>query len=72
MLGVRNAGAIKKGLLAPILLFCYAVGGIFLDLVLFFDHEFENNPGMVFTGLALGAIMIAAGVVLLRRRKKPN
>jgi LPXTG-motif cell wall-anchored protein len=70
MLGVRNAGVIKKGLLAPILLFCYAIAGVFLDFVLLFDHEFEDNPGMVFIGLALGVIMIAVGVIILRRRKK--
>lgn len=70
MLGVRNAGIIKKGLLAPLLLFCYATAGIFLDFVLLFDHEFDDNPGMVFIGLALGAIMIVVGVILLHLRKK--
>jgi LPXTG-motif cell wall-anchored protein len=70
MLGVRNAGVIKKGLLAPILLFCYTIAGIFLDFVLLFDHEFKYNPGVAFIGLALGVIMIAIGVIMLRRRKK--
>jgi hypothetical protein len=69
MLGVRNTGVIKRGFLTPILLFCYAVGGIFLDFVLLFDHEFEDKPWLVFVGLALGAVMIAVGVVMLRRRK---
>jgi LPXTG-motif cell wall-anchored protein len=70
MLGIRNAGVIKKGLLAPILLFCYAIAGIILDFVLLFDHEFEDKPWLVFIGLALSAIMIAVGVLLLYRRKK--
>lgn len=70
MLGVRNAGVFKKGLFVPLMLFCYAAGIILLDLVLFFDREFEDNPGLVFIGLALGVIMIVAGIILLRRRKK--
>jgi LPXTG-motif cell wall-anchored protein len=70
MLGIRNAGVIKKGFLAPILLFCYAIASIFLDFVLLIDHEFEKNPGIVFIGLALGVIMIVVGVIMLRRRKK--
>jgi hypothetical protein len=69
MLGVRNAGVIKKSVFTPLMLFCYAAGIILLDLVLYFDHEFEDKPWLVFIGLALGVIMIVAGVILLRLRK---
>ncbi|GHU57487.1 hypothetical protein AGMMS49975_23160 [Clostridia bacterium] len=70
MLGIRNAGIIKRGLLAPLLLFCYATATIILDFALLFDNEFGDSPDMVFIGLALGAIMIAVGVIVLRLRKK--
>jgi hypothetical protein len=69
MLGIRNAGVIKKSVFAPLMLFFYAAGIILLDLVLFFDHEFEDKPWLVFIGLAFGVIMIAVGIILLRLHK---
>ncbi|GHU80266.1 hypothetical protein FACS1894191_5120 [Clostridia bacterium] len=70
MLGIRNAGVIKKGLLAPALLFCYALGGVILNTALILDGEFEEYPNMAYIGFMLGGAMLAVGAFLLYRRKK--
>lgn len=67
MWGVFNTGVIKKGLLAPILLLCFGVGGILLSVVLLLDGEFEESPGMSLIGAGLGVILICVGVLSLRK-----
>lgn len=69
MWGLSNAGAIKKGFLAPILLLCFGAGGILLSIVLLLDGEFEELPGLAFVGVALGAILIIIGTIRLRKVK---
>ncbi len=69
MWGIYNVGAIKKGFLAPILLFCYGAGGIFLSVALLLDGEFEESPGMAIIGVALGVILIVVGIIRLRKVK---
>ena len=65
MWGVYNAGMIKKGLLAPILLFCFGAGGIVLSIVLLLDGEFENSPWLAIVGVALGIALIVIGTIRL-------
>lgn len=69
MWGIYNAGAIKKGLLAPILLFCFGAGGILLSVALLLDGEFEESPGMALIGIALGVVLIVIGTIRLRKAK---
>ncbi|GHU78593.1 hypothetical protein FACS1894188_13570 [Clostridia bacterium] len=70
MLGVSNAGVIKKGLFAPTLLFCYALGVTILNTSLLLNGEFEEYPGFAVIGFVLGAIQIAVGAALLHGREK--
>lgn len=74
VLGVYNAGVIKKGFLAPIFLFCFGVGGIFLSIVLLLDGEFEDLPGLALIGVAFGVMLIIIGAVRVRkvRQHKPG
>lgn len=67
MWGIHNAGVIKKGLLAPIFLFCFGAGAILLSIVLLLDGEFEQLPGLAFIGVALGVALIVLGMVSLRK-----
>lgn len=67
MCGVYNTGAIKKGFLAPILMLCFGVGGILFSVILLLDGEFEESPGIALIGVALGAILIAIGMIRLRK-----
>lgn len=60
---------IKKGLLAPIILFCFGAGGIFLSVVLLLDGEFEELPGMAIIGVVLGVVLIVIGAIRLRKAK---
>lgn len=70
MLGINNAGVINKGFLVPILLLCFGAGGILVSIVLLFDGEFEENPGMAFIGVALGVALIFVGAVMIRRKRQ--
>lgn len=70
LLGISNAGVIKKGYLAPILLLCYGAGITFLSVLLFFDGEFEGFQHMFFVGLALGIILLVVGAILFCKHKK--
>lgn len=69
MWGVYNSGVIKKGLLEPVLLFCFGAGGILLSVVLLLDGEFEKSPGMAFIGVVLGVALIVIGMIRLRKMK---
>lgn len=69
MWGVYNAGVIKKGFLAPILLLCFGAGGILLSVVLLLDGEFEETPGIAFIGAALGVALIVIGTIRFRKAK---
>ena len=70
MWGVYNADMIKKGFLAPIFLFCFGAGGIFLSIVLLLDGEFEESPGLALIGVALGVVLIIIGFVRLRNNNR--
>ena len=72
MWGVYNAGMIKKGFLAPILLFCFGAGGIILSIVLLLDGEFENSPWLALVGVALGIALISTGAMRLRQVNTKN
>lgn len=71
LLALWNAGVVKFGLLAPILLFCYAVGIIALDIRLFLEGEFDNVKILIAI-IGAAVMMISVGVVLLVRRKFPQ
>lgn len=66
MWGLSNAGVIKKGFLAPILLFCFGAGGIVLSIVLLLDGEFGKSPWLAIVGVVLGIILIALGSISMR------
>ncbi len=66
MWGIHNAGVIKRGLFAPILLFCFGAGGIVLSIAMLFDIEFKDSPGLPLIGIALGIALIVAGAMRLR------
>lgn len=70
MWGIYNAGIIKKGSLAPILLFCFGAGGIILSIVLLLDGEFEALPGLAFVGVALGIALVVIGAIRLKITRK--
>lgn len=67
--GIYNTGVIKKGFLVPILLFCFGASGILLSVVLLFDGEFEESPGLALIGVALGIILIVIGAIRVRKVK---
>jgi peptidoglycan/LPS O-acetylase OafA/YrhL len=68
MCGIYNAGVIKKGFLVPTLLLSFGAGGIFVSVLLLFDGEFEDNPGMALIGVALGLVLICFGAIMARKR----
>ncbi|GHU72728.1 hypothetical protein FACS1894184_20630 [Clostridia bacterium] len=70
MLGVHNADVIKKGLLAPTVLFCYALGVTILNISLILNGELEEYPNMAYIGFLLGGAMLSVGVFLLSLRRK--
>ena len=67
MRGVHNTGAVRKGLLTPIILFCFGVGGIFLSVVLLLDGEFEDSPELALIGIAFGIVLIVTGAFRLKK-----
>ncbi len=69
MWGVYNAGVIKKGFLAPIILFCYGAGGIIISVAMLFDGEFEESPGIALIGVALGVLLIIIGAIKLKKAR---
>lgn len=68
MWGIYNAGVIKKGFLASILLLCFGVGIIIVSALLLFDGEFEDNPGIAFLAIAVGIVLIGIGMLIVRKR----
>jgi hypothetical protein len=70
MLGVNKTGIIRKGFLAPILLFCFSVFVIFLDSAILLDGEFEDKPQLSLIGYGGGVIMLIAGIMRMRKLKK--
>jgi hypothetical protein len=71
MFALRNACVVKPGFLAPILLFCYAVGVAALDVLLFLEGEFDSIKALAAV-FVLAAVMVAVGVALLYRRRQPG
>lgn len=69
MFGVYNTGVIKKGLLAPFILFCFGAGGIILSIALLLDGEFEDKPWIAAIGVAIGVVLIVIGTIRLRKAK---
>lgn len=69
MRGVYNAGIIKKGFLAPILLFCFGAGAVALSIALLVNGEFEDSPWLALVGVALGALLIVLGGIQLRKTR---
>jgi hypothetical protein len=69
MRGIYNAGVVKKGLHAPIILFCFGAGGLFLSIILLLDGEFGNSPGLAFIGVVIGVVLIVIGMIRLRKAK---
>jgi len=69
MWGIYNAGVIKKGFLVPVLLLCFGAVGILVSIILLFDGEFEDNPGMALISVALGLVLICIGAVLARKHR---
>lgn len=69
LLGIRNAGIVKKEYFLPIILLCFGLGGIVLSIVLLLDGEFGESPGLAAIGIALGVAMICMAILLLRKRK---
>jgi hypothetical protein len=62
MLGINNSGIIKKGLLAPILFFCYGVFVVVLTTAILFDGEFGNKPWLSAIGYVIAAVLILEGI----------
>ena len=69
MWGIYNAGVIKKEYFSAILLLCFGAGIILVSIILLFDGEFENHPGIAFLPVALGIVMIIFGTVMIRKRR---
>lgn len=69
--GLRNAGVIRRGFLAPILLLSFGAGAILLTTVLLLDGEFGTSPGLSLIGFALGTALIALGAHRLRKVRAP-
>lgn len=69
LLGIRNAGMVKKQHFLPIILFCFGLGAVVLSIVLLLDGEFGESPGFALIGVALGIAMICTAIALLRKRK---
>jgi hypothetical protein len=71
MLSLRNAGLVKSGFLAPILLFCYAAGIAVLDVRLYLEGEFDSVK-ILAAVIIVAAVMRVIGVFLLFRRRLPR
>lgn len=66
MLGINKTGVIKRGLLAPILLFSFGVFAALLTTSILLDGEFESRPWLSFIGYALAVILLWIGVLRIR------
>lgn len=66
MLGINNTGIIKKGLLAPILLFCFGTFAVLLTTALLLDKEFGNRPWLSLIGYAVAFALLLSGTHQLK------
>lgn len=66
MLAINKTGVIKRGLLAPILLFSFGVFAALLTTSILLDGEFESRPWPSFIGYALAALLLWIGVLRTR------
>lgn len=66
MLGINKTGVIKRGLLAPILLFFFGVFVALLTTSILLDGEFESRPWLSLIGYALAVILLLIGVLRIR------
>jgi len=71
MWGVYNTGLVKRSLLVSIALICFGAGGVVMSVVLQHDGEFSDLPSLFIVGMAVGAVLLCAGIVkLIKDRKK--
>jgi hypothetical protein len=68
--GLRNGGAIRKGWLAPILLFSYSAFIALLTTAILLDGEFGRLPQLSAIGYLAAAGMLAFGAHIAFQRKK--
>jgi hypothetical protein len=63
MFGVNKSGVIKKGWLAPILLFCFAVFIGVINTAILLDGEFEDKPWLSAIGYGIVAVFVVVGFI---------
>ncbi len=72
MLGINNAGVIKKGLLLPILLLFFAAFVALITTSTLLDGEFGDKPGYSTFGFVAAIVFLLMGLSKIRAVHKAN
>jgi hypothetical protein len=72
MLGVNQTGIIKKGLLMPILLLCFAAFIALSTTIILLDGEFGDKPWYCAFGFVAAIVLLLMGLFRIRKFQKSN
>lgn len=72
MLGINKMGIIKKGLLAPIMLFFFAAFITLITTSILLDGEFGDKPWHSAFGFAVAIVLSIVGILRMRLFRKSN
>lgn len=70
MLGIKNAGVIKKGWFVPILMFFFAAFIALITTSILLDGEYGAKPWHSIFGYITAVVLLLIGLLIIRKARK--